>query len=72
MAKNQEQNAGSKGAETSEVKKEQTVTCLYLSYQSCHFTHKGKDFSLHNNETYELPDCKFVQSLIKQGRLTKK
>lgn len=47
-----------------------TLNCLYLSYQSCYFTYQGKEYSLHNNETYELPDCKFVQSLIKQGRLT--
>lgn len=49
-----------------------TITCLYLSYTPCYFSHEGKDYSLHNNEIYELPDIAFVQSLIGQGKLVKK
>lgn len=50
-------------------KQPETVTCVYLSYTPCHFNHEEKEYSLHNNETYELPNCPYVQSLIGQGKL---
>jgi hypothetical protein len=47
------------------------ITCVYLAITECHFNIDGKEYSLYNNETYSLPDCPFVQSLIGQGRLVK-
>lgn len=61
-----------KAVNTNETKPVETITCVYLSYTPCHFNYDGKEYSLHNNETYQLPDCPFVQSLIGQGRLVKK
>jgi hypothetical protein len=49
-----------------------SITCVYLSYTPCHFSHDRKDYSLFNNETYELPNIPFVESLIGQGKLVKK
>lgn len=57
--------------ETNNVQQE-TVTYEYTSHTSCHFNYKDKEFSLHKNHTYTLPDCPFVRSLIAQGRLVKK
>lgn len=53
----------------SEVK---LINCDYKAHTPCHFTHDGKEYNLHQDETYSLPDCEFVQSLIAQGRLTVK
>jgi hypothetical protein len=48
------------------------ITGVYLAFTPCHFSFNKKEYSLHNNETYDLPDCKFVKSLIAQGRFVKK
>lgn len=55
-----------------ENKKVETINCVYLSYTSCHFNIGDAEFNLHNNETYQLPDCDYVQSLIAQGKLVVK
>lgn len=60
------------GEQQPEPAKVETVDCVYLSYTPCYFSYKGKEFSLHNNETYTLPQCSFVKTLIAQGRLVKK
>lgn len=51
---------------------EETLELVYASHTACHFNHNGKEFSLYNNETYQLPNCDFVQSLIAQGLLVEK
>lgn len=55
-----------------EAVQNETLSCVYLSYTPCYFSHDGKDYSLINNEQYELPDIPFIQSLIGQGKLVKK
>lgn len=55
-----------------ENKKAETISCVYLSYTPCHFNVGEAEFSLFNNERYDLPDCDFVQSLIAQGKLVVK
>lgn len=54
------------------VQQPKTISCLYLSYTPCHFTFNGTDYLLYNNETYTLPDCDYVRSLIGQGKLVEK
>lgn len=49
-----------------------TVTCVYLAITPCYFSHNGTEYYLNNNETYQLPNIAFIQSLIGQGRLVKK
>ena len=50
--------------------KEQTQnTYVYQSATPCFFNYDGKEYSLYKNETYQLPDCPFVQSLTGQGHL---
>lgn len=56
--------------EIKEVQKE--VTAKYTAFTPCNFTHNDKDYCLQQGETYTLPDCDFVQSLIAQGRLETK
>jgi hypothetical protein len=47
----------------------QVINCTYTGGTASHFTHNGKDYSLHPGETYSLPDIDFVQSLIGQKLL---
>lgn len=60
-------------AKSTDIKKEPTeVTVVYNAVTPCHFSHENKDYSLYHLQTYQLPDCPFVQSLIGQGLLIKK
>lgn len=70
MAKSDTNNGALKPGEQSA--KLADVTAVYLSYTPCYFSHNGTDYHLHNNETYQLPNCPFVQSLIGQGKLVEK
>lgn len=45
------------------------VEYIYTYVTSCYFSHEGSDYSLHQNNVYQLPDCDFVRSLAAQGRL---
>lgn len=45
------------------------VSAQYQAFNPCYFTYEGVDYHLHQGETYSLPDCDFVRSLIGQGIL---
>lgn len=64
--KQQNNNTSSPSAEVD------TITCIYLANTPCYFSYNGIDYYLNKNETYQLPNIAFVQSLIGQGRLVKK
>lgn len=49
--------------------KVKTVICQYKATTPCHFTHNNHDYHLYEGESYTLPVCDFVQSLIGQNHL---
>jgi hypothetical protein len=47
-------------------------TYKYTSVNPCHFILNGNQYSLHQDELYELPDSKQVTKLVALGLLQKK
>lgn len=69
MAKSEQVNRNIEEAKPSKIQEE--INAEYKSPTSSHFEHEGKEYALHQGNTYDLPVCDHVNNLIQQGRLIK-